>query len=130
MKALLIVALIALVSCNEVELQAQPMDVIKCALSSDVLFQAIGKIIDAIKSQDMGTIAMTILSIYPGVVDEIKKCLAVGEPVLEIAPWVIALIKVIGPIVWDLVKDYALPKLKQWCLNKYGATWYCNIIPA
>ena len=59
---------------------------------------------------------------YPNsVVDEIKKCLAVGEPVLEIAPWVISLIKVIGPIVWDLVKDYALPKLKQWCLNKYGS---------
>ncbi len=131
MKAILLLTFLALVSCAEVELQtAAPVDVVKCVLRSDVLFKSIEKVISAIQTKDMGTIAMTVLSLYPGVVDEIKKCLADGEPNLQIADWVITLVKLLGPIVWDLVKEYAFPYLKQLCKEKFGDTWYCNAIPA
>ncbi len=73
---------------------------------------------------------MTVLALYQPVVDEIKKCIAEGEPNLQVAEWVLILVDLLGPIVWELVKQQAFPALKKLCVDNFGHTWYCDIIPA
>ena len=72
MKAILFVLLLAVIFC---ETTNDTLDIVTCVLRSDVLFKAVAKIIDAVRTGDFNTILATLLSLYYPVMTEVKKCL-------------------------------------------------------
>lgn len=131
MKAILLITLLACIACQEVKEKPETIEVVKCVLRQEVLFHSIEKLITAIQTKKAAEIAMTVLAIYPGIVDAVKRCLAEnGEPTLQVAEWVMILVELLGPIVLDWIRDYGLPYVKKVCIEKFGSTWYCNAIPA
>jgi len=51
------------------------VEVTKCMFNSDVLPKAAVKVIEAVQTKNVMTIFTTVISVYPSVVDECKKCL-------------------------------------------------------
>lgn len=72
MKAILIIALLAVSLCNE------PVDVVKCFLNSDVIFKGLSELIEAIQSGNINEMIAVVIRLYGPFYEEIKKCLALS----------------------------------------------------
>ena len=79
MKSILILALIALTT-SQVDLQAEPIPVIKCLISSPVLQKDVPILIDAVKTfmEDKNVLVLLskVLALYPEIEKEVKRCFA------------------------------------------------------
>ena len=86
MKAILIILLITLSSCDS------PVEKIKCLLRSDFLFKSIAKIIDSIQTKDISNIIFTIVSLFPQIKNEVKKCFFTQEVNLSVSDFALSVV--------------------------------------
>ncbi len=86
MKSILLLALIALTT-SQIDLQAEPIPVIKCLISSPVLQKDVPILIEAVKTfmEDKNVLVLIskILALYPEIEKEVKRCFAEEGIVLE-----------------------------------------------
>jgi hypothetical protein len=79
MKSIIILTILALAT-SQVDLQAQPIPVIKCFVSSEVLKKDVLTILDAVNqfTQDKNILLLVskIMGVYPELEKEVKRCLA------------------------------------------------------
>ena len=79
MKSIIILTILALAT-SQVDLQAQPIPVIKCFVSSDVLKKDVLTILDAVNqfTQDKNILLLVskLMGVYPELEKEVKRCLA------------------------------------------------------
>ncbi len=67
-------------SCSEISLKKEePLEVIKCVLKSDALFNSIADIIELIQTKQLETIITKIFPIFFKLVEEIKKCMNIKK---------------------------------------------------
>lgn len=135
MKALLLVSLLAIVACETVKVKNAPVDVVKCVLRSDVIFNAIADIIDVIQGGKALDIITTIMALIPGVKAEVEKCLE-KETVLEIPVVLIPVVEALKDFgiafIEGLITKYIMDGLNaafNWCWSQTGGHWACNLIP-
>ena len=78
MRSVLVLALLALVT-SQVDLQAQPIPVLKCLLGSEILKKDVIVVIDAIKqfNEDKNVLLLVskLMAVYPEMEKEVKRCL-------------------------------------------------------
>ena len=123
MKAVLLITLLAICSC------AEPIEIVKCFLKSDVIFKALAELIEIIKEKDMTKIVSFIIQYYGPFYEEIKKCLnpetetlllAAEEP--EYPAWLERLFPKLGrDNVLGAYKYGKGPAVKQLCWSRLGA---------
>lgn len=135
MKAIFLILLIALVSCEEVEdpvLQAQTNNILKCVLGADAVWKTLSKIVTAIQNKEYSSLLGIVLAAYPEIVSEIKQCLAVNEDdvVLTLPNIVIKISDMKGACIINWFNFGGFAYLKKKCFEHFGSTWYCNAIPA
>jgi hypothetical protein len=86
MKSILLLALIALTT-SQIDLQSEPIPVIKCLISSPVLQKDVPILIEAVKTfmEDKNVLVFVskILALYPEIEKEVKRCFAEEGIVLE-----------------------------------------------
>ena len=79
MKSIIILTILALAT-SQVDLQAQPIPVIKCFVSSEVLKKDVLTILDAVNqfTQDKNILLLVskLMGVYPELEKEVKRCLA------------------------------------------------------
>ena len=122
MKALLVLCLVAICSCTE------PIEIVKCFLSSDVIFKGISKIIDAIETKDMMKVVGVITGLFRPFKDEVMKCL--GKEVAltgKVPDWVIKVAQKIGQVAITVWNNGGCQAVKSLCASKFGPI--CSIIP-
>jgi len=52
-----------------------PVELLKCVLNSDVFFKGAARMIEALQTGSIERIVYVATSLYPGHIDECKKCL-------------------------------------------------------
>ena len=72
---ILIVSLFTLSIQQEITLQSQPLDVIKCLLQSEVLLNDFKRIVELIKEKDYLKLIVELIEMYPSAYEEIMNCL-------------------------------------------------------
>ena len=86
MKSILLLALIALTT-SQIDLQSEPIPVIKCLISSPVLQKDVPILIEAVKTfmEDKNVLVFVskILALYPEIEKEVKRCFAEEGIVLQ-----------------------------------------------
>ena len=86
MKSIILLAIIALAT-SQVELQAEPIPVIKCFVSSDVLKKDVLTILDAVnqfvEDKNILLLVSKLMGVYPELEKEVKRCLAAENIVLR-----------------------------------------------
>jgi len=79
LKSIIILTILALAT-SQVDLQAQPIPVIKCFVSSEVLKKDVLTILDAVNqfTQDKNILLLVskLMGVYPELEKEVKRCLA------------------------------------------------------
>ena len=72
---ILIISLFTLSIQQEIILQSQPLDVIKCLLQSEVLLNDFKRIFELIKEKDYLKLIVELIEMYPSAYEEIMNCL-------------------------------------------------------
>ena len=72
---ILIISLFTLSIQQEIILQSQPLDVIKCLLQSEVLLNDFKRIVELIKEKDYLKLIVELIEMYPSAYEEIMNCL-------------------------------------------------------
>ena len=72
---ILILSLFTLSIQQEIILQSQPLDVIKCLLKSEVLLNDFKRIFELIKEKDYLKLIVELIEMYPSAYEEIMNCL-------------------------------------------------------
>ena len=122
MKALLVLCLVAICSCTE------PVEVVKCFLTSDIIFKGISKIIDAVETKNFLNVVAVLTELFRPFKDEVMKCLKVNDMVLRGVPdWVIKVAKIVGQIAITIWENGGCSAVKKICQEKVGPV--CNFIP-
>ena len=79
MKSIIILTILALAT-SQVDLQAQPIPVIKCFVSSEVLKKDVLTILDAVnqfvEDKNILLLVSKLMGVYPELEKEVKRCLA------------------------------------------------------
>ena len=72
---ILLLSLFTLSFQQEIILQSQPLDVVKCLLQSEVLLNDLKRIVELIKEKDYLKLVVELIEMYPSAYEEIMKCL-------------------------------------------------------
>lgn len=72
---ILLLSLFTLSFQQEIILQSQPLDVVKCLLQSEVLLNDFKRIVELIKEKDYLKLVVELIEMYPSAYEEIMKCL-------------------------------------------------------
>ena len=72
---ILLLSLFTLSFQQEIILQSQPLDVVKCLLQSEVLLNDLKRIVELIKEKDYLKLVFELIEMYPSAYEEIMKCL-------------------------------------------------------
>ena len=80
MKALLIFAILAIVSCGNFE--DRLIEVFTCVVKNENIKDTVVNVVKAVKAKDIPTVISTVVSSYSTIKNDIKKCLEF-EPTLK-----------------------------------------------
>ena len=128
MKSILILALIDLTT-SQVDLQAEPIPVIKCLISSPVLQKDVPILIEAVKTfmEDKNVLVLLskVLALYPEIEKEVKRCFAeegiLLQSSMDIPEAIRQLWEKIPKALRDelvkWVKSLAIQKAKELCIK-------------
>ena len=72
---ILLLSLFTLSFQQEIILQSQPLDVVKCLLQSEVLLNDLKRIVELIKEKDYLKLVVELIEMYHSAYEEIMKCL-------------------------------------------------------
>ena len=72
---ILLLSLFTLSFQQEIILQSQPLDVVKCLLQSEVLLNDFKRIVELIKEKDYLKLIVELIEMYPSAYEEIMNCL-------------------------------------------------------
>ena len=75
MKKLLFIGLLLIVVCNSMQDEQEIIDFFKCLLlDSDVVYNHVNDLINAIKSLNPIKFLKSFISIYPAIIQEVDRC--------------------------------------------------------
>ena len=74
MKGYLLIILLALAYCETFEITQDKTKIVTCVLKSDIFFNAVAAIVDAIQKKDFWRIGGILIDLGIPIVNEIKKC--------------------------------------------------------
>ena len=115
MKKFLFLSLILIISCEAIKGDSQePIDLYKCLLlDSDVTFNYINSLIDAVEKNDPVKLASLFVTIYPAIGAEFIRCQTQAKEVVNLdGVKEKAKINIIELII-KVIKEYLIPILKK-----------------